>query len=561
MAATQPLWSRVDEAQHADVLAQYAHGNVPVEGVTRLQPEIVAVDSATGVYRWYPPESGPAPADSNPETFAPPPEGATAAARQVWTARHLWGFSYEAMQPPLYYLMAEPAWLLGGRIDGTFGSIYAARFFSALIAACLAPLVYLLALAIRPGAERTALVAAGLGTLLPGYLLNVTQITNDGLAAVLGAALILVAVRGARDGWSVRLAAGAGALLGAAALSKLTDVGLVPLLGLSFLWPGAQPLRTRLHLGAIAAAVAAAVVAPWVMLNLHLYGQPVPDHAARRLLGSVFAAPSPTPSYLFNSARHALVQFVTGEPSGVMPFSAELVGLSAVWAVLAAIGLWLARRRLKLELLLLVGLAGDLAWVLATPLLSGIGGLMPGRYLYPAAAAALALIAFGTASLPRLMARPLAAVAAGAAMLVLALVATGESGAVVQHHALPAASAGTPIHGQGQAGGLQVVADRLAMADGGRTVWLHVTVSDHALDPADFAPLPDARTSGGIRLYGDYSGSSAFPERLQAGESDSGWLRFSRSDSGPLTQLRLTYRNVTTDGYSTVETLSVIVDP
>lgn len=561
MAALQPVWSRVDESQHADILAQYATGNIPVEGLTMLRPEIVAVDNATGVYRWYPPGAGPRPAESNPQAFAPPPEDASAAARKAWTARHLWGFSYEAMQPPLYYLLAEPAWFVGGRLAGTIGAIYAARLFSAAVAALLAPMVYLLALTIRPGAQRPALLAAGLAALLPGYVLNATQITNDGLAAVLGAALVLIAVKGARDGWSRSLAAGCGVLLGAAVLTKLTAVGLVPLVVAAFIWPGGQPFRRRLVAGAVAAAVAAVAVAPWVLFNLHVYGQPVPAQAARDLLGSVFTAPSPKPGYLLTSAKNAVAEFVAGEPSGVFPLTAQLLSIAAAWALLATSGLLLVRRPLRLELLLVVGAIGDFLWVLATPFLSGIGGSMPGRYLYPAAAAALVLIAAGTDALPRLVARPLAATGAAAGLLVLALLAGGQSGLLVQRDPLPTADAGMPIHEQGQAGGLQVVADRVDVANGGRTVWVHLTMSDRAPDPAEFRPIPDARTPGGARLYCDYGGSSAFPERLQPGESESGWLRLSRGDSAPLDQFRLLYRDVTTDGYSTVETLSIVVDP
>ena len=325
MAALQPVWSRVDEAQHADILAQYAHGVVPIEGVTRLQPEIVAVDESTGIYRWYPAGSGPTPAENDPQAFVPPPQSASADAKRAWMGRHLWGYSYEAMQPPLYYLLAEPDWLLGARFGGTLGAIYAARLFSALIAACLAPLVYLLALTIRPGAERMALLAAGIAALLPGYLLNATQITNDGLAAVLGAGVALVAVKGARDGWSRSLAAACGVLLGAAAMTKLTAVGLVPLVAVAFLWPGRQPLRSRVAFGAVAAALAAAVVAPWLLFNLHVYGEPVPSHATRALLGSVFSPAAATASYLRASGRNAIDEFVAGEPFAVVPLTRLLV--------------------------------------------------------------------------------------------------------------------------------------------------------------------------------------------------------------------------------------------
>jgi hypothetical protein len=79
--------------------------------------------------------------------------------------------------------------------------------------------------------------------------------------------------------------------------------------------------------------------------------------------------------------------------------------------------------------------------------------------------------------------------------------------------------------------------------------------------PADLPPVPEARTGTGKRLGGDYSASTPFSERLEPGQTESGWLRYTRADRTSLTQLRLTYRNVTTDGYSTVGTLVVVVDP
>jgi 4-amino-4-deoxy-L-arabinose transferase-like glycosyltransferase len=381
MAAFQPLWSRVDETQHADVLAQYSHGVFPVEGVTVLQPEIVDIDEATGVYRWYPAGTGPTPVENDPQAFVRPPASAGPTAQQAWTARHLWGFSYEAMQPPLYYVLAEPDWLLGGRVGGTLGAIYAARLFSALIAACLAPLAYLIALTIRPAAQRMPLLAAGIAALLPGYVLNTTQITNDGLAAVLGAGLTLVAVKGARDGWTRRLAVVCGVLCGAAALTKLTAVGLMPLVAIAFLWPGPQPLRSRIANGAIAAAVSALVVSPWLIFNLHTYAQLLPSRATRAMLGAAFGPPTVNAGYVIGSAKNAVGEFVAGEPYGVIPFTKQLHWLEGVFAVLAAIGLWRGRSRLRLEYLLVLGVTADFAWVLVTPYLSGVGGLMPGRYL------------------------------------------------------------------------------------------------------------------------------------------------------------------------------------
>lgn len=561
MAVLQPVWSRVDEAQHADVLSQYAHGVVPVEGVTVLQPDIVAVDQATGIYRWYAPGAGPVPAEADPAAFVPPPPAVSTDAKQAWMVRHLWGYSYEAMQPPLYYLLAEPEWLLGARFGGTLGAVYAARLFSALIAACLAPLAYLLALAVRPGAERMALLAAGLAALLPGYMLNATQITNDGLAAVLGAGLALVAVKGARDGWTRSLAAVCGLLLGAAAMTKLTTVGLAPLVAAAFLWPSGRPLRSRLALGALAASLAAVVVAPWLLLDLHVYGQPVPSHATRAVIGAAFPPPSVTKSYVLASARNAFDEFVVGEPFGIMPLTRLLVWLMEGFTLLGAVGLLLRLRRLRLEWLLLFGAAADFLWVLGTPYLSGIGGLMPGRYLFPAAAAAFVLVAAGIEALPVVVGRMAGATGAATAVLALTLLVNSQFGLVMPHGDVPAQTAGTIVHAQGDAAGLHVVADRVWAGGDGRSVWIHVTLTDRAQRPADFPALPDVKTAAGKWLYGNYSQSSAFPERLEPGESHSGWLHFTRTDPGPLPRFTLTYRNVTTDGYSTVHTLAVIVDP
>lgn len=562
MAALQPVWSRIDEAQHADVLAQYAHGIWPIEGTTRIQSVIVSVDEATGIYRWYPPGSGPAPTESDPQAFVPPPPSASAEAKQAWIVRHLWGYSYEAMQPPLYYLLAEPFWMLGASFGGTMGAIYAVRIFSALIAACLAPLVYLLALTIRPGAERMALLAAGIAALLPGYVLNTTQITNDGLAAVMGAALTLIAVKGARDGWNPALAGACGVLLGAAAMTKLTAVGLAPLVGAAFLWPGPQPLRSRVGYGAIAAALAAAVVAPWLLFNVHAYGQPIPSRATRALLGSVFAPPAATVGYLRASTRQVVDEFVAGEPFAIIPFTRVLVWFAEAATLLAVIGLWISRRRLRLEWLLLLGGVAEFLWVLGTPYLSGIGGLMPGRYLYPAAAAAVVLVAAGIEALPLLLARVVTATGGAAALLAVALLVGSQFGLTVHHRLVPPQPGqGIMVHAQGDAAGLQVVADRVSVAEGGRTIWVHVTVTNLAQHPADFPAIPSAATASGPALWGDYSDSTAFPERLRPGESKSGWLLFTRATGSPVSQIHLTYTPISTDGYSTIQTLSLVVAP
>lgn len=153
---------------------------------------------------------------------------------------------------------------------------------------------------------------------------------------------------------------------------------------------------------------------------------------------------------------------------------------------------------------------------LGSPYVSGIGGPMPGRYLYPAAAAALVLMAAGLDALAPLIVRVTAGTGGAGALLALTLLVSSQFGLAVHHQAMPSPGSGTAVHAQGDASGLQVVADRVVVADGDRTVWVHVTMTDRAQHPADFPPIPVALTASGDRLWGVYS--ALFPERLQAGE-------------------------------------------
>ncbi len=46
----QPVWSRVDEPAHYDVIAQYAAGVYPHDSVTTVRPQTLEVMQRTGVY-------------------------------------------------------------------------------------------------------------------------------------------------------------------------------------------------------------------------------------------------------------------------------------------------------------------------------------------------------------------------------------------------------------------------------------------------------------------------------------------------------------------------------
>lgn len=130
LSVAQPAWTRTDEAAHFDYVAQLAHANWPVVARTTIRPETLRITVSTGVYRWdsyYSP-----PPDVAEASIGPAPTDLTPIARAVWAQRHLWIYSYEALQPPAYYLAAVPVWWVGFAVGGDFGSLVTLRFVNAL---------------------------------------------------------------------------------------------------------------------------------------------------------------------------------------------------------------------------------------------------------------------------------------------------------------------------------------------------------------------------------------------------------------------------------------------
>jgi 4-amino-4-deoxy-L-arabinose transferase-like glycosyltransferase len=177
------------------------------------------------------------------------------------------GRSYEAIQPPLYYLVAAPAFLALGdhRVK-----VFAVRAFDLLLAALAVLLLWKLAQAVRAGPPAFALAAAVL--LWPGVIVREITIGNSPLELVLTTAFLLVLWRAASaSGWRPLVAAAV--LLGLGLLTKLTLLCLVPL----FLVVLARRVRSRRGaLTALAVAVLPLLVlAPWLIANDVRYGGPV----------------------------------------------------------------------------------------------------------------------------------------------------------------------------------------------------------------------------------------------------------------------------------------------
>jgi hypothetical protein len=179
------------------------------------------------------------------------------------------GESYEAFQPPLYYLLAAPVFLIASNYRD---KIIAVRLFDVVLVLAAAAILALLARAVVAEHWRLA-YAAGLSVLLwPGVVVRAVTVSNAALELPLTLLYILVLWHATRTR-SPRLLLAAGALLGLCLLSGLTLIFLA--LGLAL--PIVALLRERrdaraLATVALAGALPLLLLAPWIISNEARYG-------------------------------------------------------------------------------------------------------------------------------------------------------------------------------------------------------------------------------------------------------------------------------------------------
>src|SRR5438105_795459 len=497
MAFAQPVWQLTDEAQQYDVVAQYAHGVYPVEGKTTLQPETVDVMRLTGVYRWSPADTQPLPEQGDARTFTPPPSYLNGYAYQLWVRRHIWWFSYEAMQPPLFYAIAAPVWAISDHLGGALAAVYALRVLNALLLCLLAPLTLLTGwlLTRRDDVSIAATIAV---IALPGLALNGSQVTNDTLGAVLGTATALVALLVAGRP-QARWAALLGVALGATLLAKLTAAGLAGGVALALAWLALSGISTwlrQLGLVSLAGAACALVLSPWLLLNLHTFGHLVPSAEAANLMG---AATSGATYTFAQSLMYCFVTFWTGEHMNTVPLTGAMALGSLAFAMLGIVGVQRLLRgtgRISAAAgslaILSATVGGQIAWALVIPLVSGVGGMTPGRYLYPAVVPALLLLTAGIWALfkPELSRMALAAIVV-LGVLNLGLYAQGYTAWYQEPRYDPlTATMSQDINLAGSYSGVEIDVDRLLVDHTQHTIWLHLIVKNHRSDNADWWSEP-----------------------------------------------------------------------
>jgi 4-amino-4-deoxy-L-arabinose transferase-like glycosyltransferase len=234
------IWADVDERAHyANVQAIAEGGRYP------RQPDLVSADVQAITDGTYP---RPSPNDPRSQGLA--------------------GRSYEAVQPPLYYLLAAPAFL--APVDYRHKVLVLRLFDLALLVATLA-LAGALCREVLGSRWRAGYTAVLATMLWPGVLVRMITISNDVLALPAGLLVALLAMR-AWKRQSPEWLLWAGVSLGAALLTKATLVFMIPVL----LATAISALRWRVAWARAAAVgsivVALLIITPWLVANEVRYG-------------------------------------------------------------------------------------------------------------------------------------------------------------------------------------------------------------------------------------------------------------------------------------------------
>lgn len=398
-AASLPPWDYFDEEQHVDYIHYLAKRHeLPVMG-TSLSPEIIT--SVFETDRWT--RLG----LSRPESTDPADMG-------------LEGVSYEAYQPPLFYLtMTVPYVVLP---EPMLVKLYGLRVLVVLTGTISVLGGYALMRAICPDEQLLAVGGATLLALIPERAMALARVNNDALAELMAVAVLWLLAVSVRRRIGLRLGTAVGVAMGLALLCKSNTAAVVP--AVLIVWAATfdrDGLRRWIAYGA-AVAGAAVVVSGWYFYrNLILYGDVTGIGEFLKIVR--FAPKSSVPEVLAALARGFWGIWWWSWPINALGF------LSALAACAALVGLILSWNRDEFgreERILSIALAVTVLSAVFGVWIGAIQGWMPsvqGRFILPAYAPAVTLSLTGMFRLaPAWMRRPLVGIAIAATVTLNAYV-------------------------------------------------------------------------------------------------------------------------------------------
>ena len=354
-----------DEIAHFSYLQSVAEeGQLPLLGPTLISPQAEAIYEGT-----YP----------SPGRLDPAKRG-------------LSGRSYEAFQPPLYYLLAAIPFRLAG--DNYVVKMRVMRLVGLGLLLAAALLLWCLTVEVinDPGEAEPYFAFALTALLWPGIVLRTVTISNSGLEFLIGIGLTLVLWRAWQRrsvGWLI----GAAVLIGFGLLTRLTIIVFIPgLLICAFvvLRQAQISARARWLAAASVVAIPALMMAPWLLSNLDRYGSLTGSRVVRQLMEPFFN-PDGIKYTVSDIPRGLLV--VTRAPLAeewwielLSPLKRwVLTLLMTALVVLAPLGVLSVKpseRRTQLLVLLALPVGVGLVWICYVLLVLNWDFFLP-RYLYP----------------------------------------------------------------------------------------------------------------------------------------------------------------------------------
>lgn len=232
-----PLWSLVDEGAHFDNIVYIAqHGSLPVLGKALASEQELAIGQ--GVYPRH-------------TTINPKTDG-------------LGGLSYEAFQPPLYYLVATPIFFLSGNYHA---KAIILRFFGLVLLLIAIALFARLSRHVLKQRWRLGLACGLLVFLMPGIIVRSVTISNVDLAIPMAVAAVTELWIALERRSSLRLIP-AGLLVGCGVLTDLYLADLVPaFVAVALIVLSSRSTRTDMIRVAGGVALGVLVTLPWFIFN------------------------------------------------------------------------------------------------------------------------------------------------------------------------------------------------------------------------------------------------------------------------------------------------------
>lgn len=270
-SAAFPFFNNVDEPAHLDLVLQYSHGHIP-RGMEYFSKEASVYLALFCSSAYFGPTTGPIP---------PPPWTQPVEKMRKDLLFNSTGWqtqkNYEDGEPPLYYALAGLWWHIGkwlGFGDGHL--LYWLRFLNIALIVAIVWLGYFTARMVFPGHQFVRLGVPAVLAFMPQTAFY--SIEDDVLSVIgFGVAFICVLRWTSAENISAPLGAATGLMFAATCLTKMTNLPLLGVAGISLAvktWQFARDGKLRTAAPALVAFVCCAVlpIGGWILWSKFSYG-------------------------------------------------------------------------------------------------------------------------------------------------------------------------------------------------------------------------------------------------------------------------------------------------